>query len=129
MTRKYVAFDIETAKDIPGEEFNWRAHCPLGISCAAALKCDATEPILWHGKSDDGTPAKQMSRAEAKELVRQLTELTTQGYTLLTWNGLGFDFDVLGEESGCRDECGELAIDHVDMMFHVFCDRGFPGGA
>ena len=23
-------------------------------------------------------------------------------------------------------QCKELAIHHVDMMFHVFCDRGFP---
>jgi hypothetical protein len=128
MARRYVAFDIETAKDVPGDDFNWRAHRPLGISCAAALRCDVTEPILWYGKRDDGTPAERMSRAEAKDLVRELTGLTTEGYTLLTWNGLGFDFDILAEESGCRDECKELALNHVDMMFHVFCDRGFPVG-
>ena len=126
MTRRYLAFDIETAKDVPGEDFNWRAHRPLGISCAAALRCDADEAILWYGKKDDGTPAGRMSRGEAGELVRELARLTTEGYTLLTWNGLGFDFDVLGEESGCGDECKELALEHVDMMFHVFCDRGFP---
>jgi hypothetical protein len=128
MTRRYLAFDIETAKDVPGEDFNWRAHRPLGISCAAVLRCDAGEPIVWHGKKEDGSPAGQMSRDEARELVGELTRLTSEGYTLLTWNGLGFDFDVLAEESGCRDECKELALDHVDMMFHVFCDRGFPVG-
>jgi RNase_H superfamily len=128
MTRKYLAFDIETAKNVPGDDFNWRSHRPLGISCAAALRCDVDEPILWHGKRGDGTPAERMSHAEAKDLVRELAALTTDGYTLLTWNGLGFDFDVLAEESGCRDECKELALDHVDMMFHVFCDRGFPVG-
>jgi hypothetical protein len=126
MTQRYLAFDIETAKDVPGDDFNWRAHRPLGISCAAALRCDATEPILWYGTGGDGTPAERMTRTEARELVLELTRLTTEGYTLLTWNGLGFDFDVLAEESGCRDECKELALNHVDMMFHVFCDRGFP---
>ena len=128
MTRRYLAFDIETAKDVPGEEFNWRAHRPLGISCAAGLRCDVEEPILWHGKNEDGSPAKQMSRAEVKDLVRELAGFAAEGYTLLTWNGLGFDFDVLAEESDCRGECKELAINHVDMMFHVFCDRGFPVG-
>ena len=128
MVRRYLAFDIETAKDVPGDGFNWRAHRPLGISCAAALRCDVTEPILWYGRSADGTPAEQMSPAEARDLVHGLAKLTTEGYTLLTWNGLGFDFDVLAEESGCRDECKELALNHVDMMFHVFCDRGFPVG-
>ena len=128
MTRRYLAFDIETAKDVPGDDFNWRAHRPLGISCAAVLRCDAKEPMLWCGKKDDGTPAGRMSRDEARELVGELARLTTEGYTLLTWNGLGFDLDVLAEESGCRSECKELALDHVDMMFHVFCDRGFPVG-
>jgi hypothetical protein len=32
----------------------------------------------------------------------------------------------LAEESGARDECKQLALAHVDLMFHVFCDRGFP---
>ena len=126
MVRRYLAFDIETAKDVPGVDFNWRAHRPLGISCAAALRCDVTEPILWHGKSNDGTPTGRMSASEARDLVHELVSLTAEGYTLLTWNGMGFDFDVLAEESDCRDECKQLAINHVDMMFHVFCDRGFP---
>ena len=105
MTRRYLAFDIETAKDVPGDDFNWRAHRPLGISCAAALRCDVSEPILWHGKKDDGTPAERMTQAEARNLVGELAGWTTEGYTLLAWNGLGFDFDVLAEESDCRDEC------------------------
>jgi len=126
MTRKYLAFDIETAKDIPDADFNWRPHRPLGISCAAALQCDAKEPLLWHGKTNDGTPAERMSKAEAGNVVRQLVKLVEDGYTLLTWNGLGFDLDILAEESDASAECKELAINHVDMMFHVFCDRGYP---
>ena len=126
MARKYLAFDLETSKDVPGTEFDWRPHRPLGIACAAALACDATEAILWHGKNADGTPAKQLSPEEARRVVSQLAKMVSGGYTLLTWNGLGFDFDVLSEESGAFEECRELALNHVDMMFHVFCDRGFP---
>ncbi len=126
MTRKYLAFDIETAKDIPDADFNWRPYRPLGISCAAALKCDAKEPLLWHGKNKDGTPAERMSHTEARNVVYELIKLVEAGYTLLTWNGLGFDLDILAEESGAWAECKELALNHVDMMFHVFCDRGFP---
>ncbi len=126
MTRKYLAFDIETAKEVPGEDFNWKPYRPLGICCAAAFPCDAKEPIVWSGKKHDGTPAERMSRGEASNVVRELVNLVADGYTLLTWNGLGFDFDVLAEESGCHNECRELALTHVDMMFHVFCDRGFP---
>jgi hypothetical protein len=31
MPRKYLAFDIETAKDVPEADFNWKPHRPLGI--------------------------------------------------------------------------------------------------
>lgn len=126
MARKYLAFDIETAKDVPGTDFNWRPHRPLGISCAATLRSDAEGPTVWHGKEPDGSPAGKMSRDEVRTLVTHLVKWASDGYTVLTWNGLGFDFDVLAEESSALEECKELAMNHVDMMFHVFCDRGFP---
>jgi hypothetical protein len=126
MKRKYVAFDIETAKDVPGDDFNWRPHRPLGICCAAVFPQGAKQPIIRHGKTPQGTPAQRLSQAEARDLVDELARWVADGYTLLTWNGLGFDLDVLAEESDCRKQCQTLAMIHVDMMFHVFCDRGFP---
>jgi hypothetical protein len=45
-------------------------------------------------------------------------------YTIVTWNGTGFDFDILAEESGMLAECKGLAVNHVDMMFHVLCRLG-----
>jgi hypothetical protein len=128
MKRRYLAFDIETAKDVPGEDFNWKPHRPLGICCAAALPSDGKDPIVWHGKDAQGLPTGRLSQKEAQLLVKDLADFVVKGYTLLTWNGLGFDFDVLAEESDCRAQCQALASRHVDMMFHVFCDRGFPVG-
>jgi predicted PolB exonuclease-like 3'-5' exonuclease len=69
-----------------------------------------------------------MSRGECAALVEQLNDAVRQGYTLLTWNGLGFDFDILAEESGQHAACCELARAHVDMMFHFFCLQGYPLG-
>jgi len=126
MKRKYLAFDLETAKDVPGEDFNWKPHRPLGICCAAALPIDARQATIWYGRSPEGRPAPRLSQREARQVVNELATWTTHGYTLLTWNGLGFDLDVLGEEADLRQQCSALAMNHVDMMFHVFCDRGFP---
>ena len=128
MKRKYLAFDIETAKQIPEGERDLKAYRPLGISCAATLASDADEPLLWHGLTDDGRPADQMTRQDAMNLVHHLATMVNDGYTILTWNGLGFDFDILAEESGMGEECQRLAcdLDHVDMMFHVFCTLGYP---
>lgn len=128
MTRNYIAFDIETAKIIPGQVRDLKAHRPLGIACAATLSSTADSPRLWHGRTDDQKPAARMSRDDAAELVNFLSGSAHNGCAILTWNGLGFDFDILAEESGMVDECRRLARGHVDMMFHVFCELGYPIG-
>lgn len=117
--RKYLAFDIETAKVIEGE---WRSCRPLGISCAATL-LDSEEPVLWHSCS-----AQQMSQQQAAGLVEYLAEQVDHGYTIVTWNGVGFDFDVFAEESGLVEPCRNLAVGHVDMMFHILCRLGYGVG-
>lgn len=128
MGRKYLAFDIETAKDIPGEEFVWRPHRPLGIACAATLLAGAATPTVWFDEPSPGSSHRKMSQQRCRELVDYLVKMVADGYTIVTWNGLGFDFDVLAEEADAFDTCHALAKNHVDMMFHVFCDRGFPVG-
>jgi RNase_H superfamily len=128
MKRNYLAFDIETAKILPKDVQDLKAHRPLGIACAATLFSLDDQPRLWYSKSNEDTPTNRMSREDASDLVRFLTESTKNGLTVLTWNGLNFDFDILAEESGMVDECRRLAIRHVDMMFHAFCQLGYPIG-
>ena len=124
--RRYLAFDIETVKEFPSGA-DWRDHRPLGIGCAAACSADIPEPLRWYDSVPGGDGvAQRMSRDSLAALVRTLADLAGEGYTLLTWNGTGFDFDILAEESGLREECRELALSHVDMMFHLFCIRGYP---
>ena len=107
---------------------DWRSQRPLGISCAAVLPADADEPTLWHGGNDRSCPADKMSPQEAAALVNYLTAQVESGYTLLTWNGVGFDLDVLAEESQMLRECRQLAANHVDMMFHILCRLGYGVG-
>lgn len=119
---KYLAFDIEIAATIPEDATDWKAYRPLGITCAAALPSDG-ESSLWFG--EDGIEyAPRMTQDEVCELVAYLRGMVDDGYTILTWNGLSFDFDVLAEESGMHAECAELAMNHIDMMYHIFCLRG-----
>ncbi|MEI8017590.1 MAG: ribonuclease H-like domain-containing protein [Schlesneria sp.] len=126
MSRKYIAFDIETAKEIPGVDFNWKPHRPLGITCIASLETGEVEPRIWMSHTDSGTPAPQMTKTDVAKFIRHLCSANAQEFVPLSWNGLGFDFDVLAEESGLIDECRTLARNHVDMMFHVVCEKGFP---
>jgi hypothetical protein len=123
-SRRYVAFDIETAKILPEGVDDIMAHRPLGIACAAAFDLAHGEPTTWCGCGSEGRPAARMSREEAGSLVADLERLVADGCTIVTWNGLAFDFDILAEESGADEACARLALDHVDMMFHVVCSKG-----
>lgn len=67
-----------------------------------------------------------MAAEDIAAFVSYLEDQCAAGFVPLSWNGLGFDFDVLAEESGQRAACRNLALAHVDMMFHVFCEKGFP---
>ena len=102
---RYMAFDLETVDPFP-EYRNWREVRPLGIGCAAAYASDLRAPIFWCERNEQGGVEERMSRASLQGLVRTLAQLTApdprapqlEPYTLLTWNGLGFDFDILAEE-------------------------------
>lgn len=123
---KYLAFDIEIAKEIPEGETDWKAHRPLGITCAAAASSDGG---LWNWWANDrGKFTGKMSKHECVVMLLGLEALIEEGHTILTWNGLGFDFDILAEESGLHEDCAEIALAHVDMMFHFLCSKGFALG-
>ena len=67
MTIRYVAFDIETATDVPGEGFDWEEYRPLGISSAATFAYGEKRPRLWHGQTPDGKPADRLQGCFAVE--------------------------------------------------------------
>lgn len=126
MNSKYLAFDIEIAQTLPEDETDWKVHRPLGITCAAAASSDGGI-WNWYAKERDGRFGARMSQDLCAMMVNQLIDLSAE-YTILTWNGLGFDFDILGEESGMCGMCRDIALSHIDLMFHFFCSKGYPLG-
>jgi len=115
---KLAAFDLEIAKQVPANAGDLRRFAPLGITCAAVAFDDAAEVTIWQG-------VPQMTRAACQELVNELQASVRSGYTLVTWNGCAFDFWVLAQESGMSAECGELALNHVDLMLMVTFEKGY----
>lgn len=120
---KYLAFDIEIFKSIPEGVTDWKGLRPLGISCAAAIATGDEKTTLWRSAGDG-----PMTVAECRTMLAHLAGMHAKGYRLLTWNGLSFVFDVLAEESQMHQLCADLAMSHIDMMFHFFCLKGFPVG-
>ncbi len=128
MGHKYIAFDIETAKILPEHFSDLHDYRPLGITCAATWCTDEKTAKTFHSNKPDGFPAPQLSVQDSTLFVEHLKTKVTEGYTIVTHNGLGFDFDILAEESGKLNDCRKLALQHVDMMFHFFCGKGFAIG-
>ncbi len=91
MPRNYLAFDIETAKVLPARVDDLLAHRPLGIACAATLTASDAQPEHWHGRTEGDQPAARMTKDESVELVEYLARMVDEEFTILTWNGLGFD--------------------------------------
>lgn len=120
--RKFIGFDLEIAAEIPkGEPIE--SYRPLGITCASAVANDLI--LHWEAKQDDKfLPC--MTEVQCREMVLDLKNLVKNGYEIVTWNGLQFDFDVLQEESGV--DLIDLALDHLDPMFQFFCMTGYPVG-
>lgn len=107
-----VTFDIETTEDMK------QATC-------AAIAVEGMHTITFH--SGDGIP---MNEVTLMELLDQLSELHKAGYTITTWNGVGFDFKVLhgmlkGHPS-LQKAVVHLAKQHVDLMYFIFCCMGYP---
>ncbi len=128
--KKIVAFDLEIAKELP-DGGDWLSVAPLGISCAATLDSD-DDLQLWHGYvAHDGEYYAQMTPEQCCDLAQHLVEMQAQGYTVVTWNGLGFDFPVLAMECGdliSFDNLRDLALGHIDMGFSMLCEKGFMVG-
>lgn len=127
MGSNYLAFDLEITKSVEGDFDHWKKHRPLGISCAGLL-FEGQEPRLYYSRNEGGEIQPSMSKGDLGVLLQTMAEAVEKGWTIVSWNGLGFDYDVLAEESGEWELCRDLALGHVDMMFHFFCLKGFPLG-
>jgi hypothetical protein len=117
MAPKLAAFDLEIAQPIPDNAPSWDHYFPLGITCAAVALEGEDEPQVWQG-------FPRMTAPEVEAMLEALQQLVLNGYTLLTWNGCKFDFRMLAEETGRREEAAALAADHIDLMLMFTFQQG-----
>jgi len=124
----YLAFDMEIATPVPGDG-DLLASKP-GIACAAFIREGDTRPLVIFdpAKSPDlFVPAtKALTQEGATRVLEELIAADDRGDTIVTWNGAGFDFRLLADETGRPTDCANLARHSVDMMFQILCDKGHP---
>jgi len=124
----FVAFDVEIATPVPdGPDI--LSHRP-GIACAAlAREEEGAAAILFDPSASPelfDMRSRTMTRDGALRILAALEEAVGRGDTLVTWNGAGFDFRLLADETGRHADCVRLTVGSVDMMFQVLCERGHP---
>lgn len=124
-SKEYIALDIVISKVIPEGTTDWNIFRPFGICCAVAVTSSGGK-MIWHSKTEEGVAANQISREQVSSIIDYLRSEVAGGKTIVSWNGLGFDFRTLAEESGMQEECKALALGHIDMMFHLLCNKGYP---
>ena len=124
-SRKLVTFDLETTCKAPDDAEDWRGKTGIPIACAATLNSGASLHSIWYSCRRLNVDF-QMAQDKAQELVVYLEGKQAGGRVVFTWNGLGFDWPILAAASGWLERCQELALHHIDGMFTVFWEKGFP---
>lgn len=119
--KKFAAFDLEIAKVIPQDCKDWWALAPLGITCLCITLSDSRETITYSG-------VPRIDTNGCIEIVCKLESLVNDGYTIIGFNSAGFDFRVLGIESGLQSRCQALSLNHTDIYFFLFCKLGYAPG-
>lgn len=110
---KFATFDLEIAEPLTDDN----KYTGQPISCAAIA---TSEGVKFY----QNWP--HMKQVDCDTLLADIITLNAQGYSLVTWNGCGFDFKVLAHQSGMPNEVMFENREHIDLMFHIMCVKGYP---
>lgn len=130
---RFVSMDIEITDPLPSEEYHWRES--LGVSCCGTATPD--EPKTWATPADAGsylTYRPRMDTDTLRVMCRYLQGQELSRHTIVTWNGLGFDFRMLAQDAldnGDRDlaqDWARMALGHCDLAFQMRAERGYMIG-
>lgn len=113
----YIGFDLETVRLPPKRQFDDTDPLNVGISCAS-LAYSEHDVKVWQG-----TPS--LTVEQCQDMVAELERIDNTAQRVVTWNGSGFDYRVLAEESQLRERCIDLMIHHIDLMFLLLAQKGW----
>lgn len=116
-------FDIEIATPFPEDGSHWSSVGALGVSCASVVAEDGSG-MLWY--SAPGAPS--MTQNAVKQMLSYITYLIKAGHQIITFNGAGFDWRMLGYEIGDFSLVSKLARVSYDPCYAMLKMRGFPVG-
>lgn len=122
---KIVPVTVASTVTSDGEERAWFSH-PTDKSIVGMVGRGKDED--WSKFSPDGKLAPLMSKNTALAMLRYLEEKQKQGYAVVSWNGAGFDFKMLGALAEDNELAGRIVLSMYDPMYQVLSQKGFPIG-
>lgn len=138
---RIVAFDIETAGPAINDRATWTT--PLGVTCAATFAGDTDVPgpysaamgdlRRWHGAAEgNGLYPGQMTQADIIWLLAYLWQCHENGYAIVAWNSVSFDWYELflnvKDDPQWAERVREMARASIDPAFLVICAKGYSIG-
>ncbi len=114
---KLASFDIEICDELNTSDPTFVPR----ISCAAVALSDSEQLTFWANPN-----APDMTPEIVQQMFSDLLDLASRGYTILTWNGVAFDFKVVEHYAGVyAKQVQQMSWDaHVDMMLLVAFQKG-----
>jgi len=121
----FVAADLESSheyhEDMP--------FADVGISCAALYAVEWESAISYPAQDIFGFREPEMSAECAQGFAKELIRYASMGDTIVSFNGLHFDFPLLAtvcNDTGIEKELKHLAIyNHIDIGLLMVVARGF----
>jgi len=132
-----IAFDIETFNSVPEGVQDIKSFSPHGTAVAACAvdKGDGSLPsvLYWTGAGNAYTDQNHVPEdgiacptAVVENFLNYLFGNLSAGSRVVSWAGASFDCWVLAEQAGALAR--HIALQHIDMLAHLFCVKGFPLG-
>jgi len=122
MNSLIIYLDIELCDNIP-EGWDRESPSPLDIACICTLvhdgdkkKCDVAH--------NEGKP---MTDDQIKSVCDIIKDVYNRGGEIVTWNGVGFDMQLLGKADPDIIEIITSKA-HIDLMFHFTRKKGYMIG-
>lgn len=124
---KLLGFDLEISRPFPPDG-EWRRK-QLDVSCCGVCKVDGNDRAVYTFPATLGgarTYPRFMDHEELTIIIEHLIQAADDGFRILSFNGLGFDFPFLAEHCPVMaEQCAELACAHYDIGFQMFCEKGY----
>ena len=124
-SRKMATLEIKTDHYHETPEA-WAARPPVNVACAVVALNDCSQPLVHVNRNTAGVIQDHLSREQVSDVLKHLAHLRSRGYNLVSWNGTAFDLQTMADITERYDQCAELALNHYDIMFQIFCNVGWP---